>query len=245
MMRKIVFIGLLLLMIVVQGQAVDGDYRLRVPSATEHIERITRIAQQQDPQSEWQTRNLYSVLTDLVFRRFPDLDLVDYQQILAAYDAMGIGHDGYFWRRGPWVEAILTAWLRQTQPDLSRHKELTFGDFRIGILPYDFDMDGQDEYVLDVIKGEPTDRYACRYQAEYVNYLVVRSTNSGYQLIKTPLYWEVMALMPLQTLVKAVRSNSNLKISTRMVYQSGWCLSVVKPLVAPVWGMRIRDSSLF
>lgn len=189
-MRKIVFVGLLLLVIVVPVQAVDGEYHLRVPSATEYIERVTEIAQQQDPQNEWQTRNLYSGLTDAVFRRFPDLDQVDYQQILAAYDAMGIGHDGYFWRRDQWVEAIFSAWLRQTQPDFSSNNELTFRDFHIGILPYDFDADGQDEYVLDVIKGEPTDRYDCRYQAEYVNYLVVRLTNTGYQLIDTPLYWE-------------------------------------------------------
>jgi tetratricopeptide (TPR) repeat protein len=188
-MRKIVFVGLLLLTIVVSVQAVDGEYHLRVPSATEYIERVTEIAQQQDPQNEWPTRNLYSGLTDAVFRRFPDLDQVDYQQILAAYDAMGIGRDGYFWRRGQWVEAIFAAWLRQTQPDFSSSNELTFEDFRIGILPYDFDADGQDEYVLDIIKGEPTDRYDCRYQAEYVNYLAVQLTNTGYQLIKTPLYW--------------------------------------------------------
>ncbi len=191
-MRKaaLLMLGLLLC---TQVQAQDAPaYHLRTPSAAEYVQRIGEIAEQQNaqPQDAWQTSNLYSNLTDALFSRFPDLSTLDYQQLLATYDTMGIGHDGAFWRRGQWVEAIFAAWLRLKQPDLSARSELAFADFRIGVTPRDFDGDGQAEYVLDVIKGEPTDRYSCRYQAEYVNYRVVQSTGSGYQLIDTPLYWE-------------------------------------------------------
>lgn len=189
MMRKLVFIGLLLLMTVIPVQAVDGEYHLRVPSAAEYIERIAEIAQE-NPVVDWQTNNFYSAVTDLLFRRFPNLHQVGYQQILATYNAMGIGHAGYFPARGQWVEAILSAWLQQTYPDFESTDELRFDDFVIKVLPYDFDADGHNEYVLDILKGEPTDRYDCRYQAEYVNYLVVRLTDSSYQLVETPLYWE-------------------------------------------------------
>jgi hypothetical protein len=189
-MHKIGLIGLLLLMTIMPIQVQAQTYTLRVPSAAEYVEGITAVALQQNPQNEWQVRNLYYNLTDMVFRRFPNLDEVDYEEILAAYDAMGIGQDGYFWRRGQWVEAIFSAWLQQTEPDFINSTELHFEDFQVGVSPYDFDADDQDEFVLDVMKGNPINRNDCHYQAEYGNYLVIQSSESGYQLIETPLYWE-------------------------------------------------------
>src|SRR5690606_7941949 len=129
-------------------------------------------------------------LTDITFRRFPNFNDVPYERMIALYDVMGIGHNGYFPRRGQWVEAIFAAWLQQTQPNFSRNREVAFADFQINILPYDFNEDGQNEYVLDVNKGKLTNRHDCRYDAEYVNYLVVKVSESGYELIETPLYWE-------------------------------------------------------
>ncbi|MCC6615121.1 MAG: hypothetical protein IT320_16710 [Anaerolineae bacterium] len=189
-MRITTFVILgLLLCTQVRAQDVTA-YHLRTPSADEYVTRIAEIAGQQADQEVWPTRTLYPNLTNALFWRFPDLSAVDYEQILATYDAMGIGQDGTFWKRGQWVEAILAAWLRQTQPDLRGSSELTFADFRIGVTPRDFDGDGQDEFVLDVIKGERTDRYDCRYQADYVNYLVVQYTGSGYEFVESPLPWE-------------------------------------------------------
>ncbi|MDX2138326.1 MAG: hypothetical protein SF123_09555 [Chloroflexota bacterium] len=189
-MRNPVFIGLFLLMMILPVQAADEVYRLRTPGPVEYVERVGKIARQVNNQDLWQTGNFFSFVTDMVFRRFANLDQVDYRQLLATYDAMGIGQDGYFWRRGQWVEAILSAWLRQTQPDFARNSTLRFEDFVINVLPYDFDADGRNEYVLDVNKGQLTDRYECGYEAEYVNYLVVGLTDEGYQFIESPLYWE-------------------------------------------------------
>ncbi|MDX2140837.1 MAG: hypothetical protein SF123_22325 [Chloroflexota bacterium] len=189
-MRLVWLIGLLLVMTVrVNAQDVD-QYRLRMPSASEYIDRIATIAGQQAAMPEWDKRWFYGNFTTVLFWRFPDLNDVDYQNIIAAYDAMEIGQDGDFWWRGQWVEAIFAAWLEQTQPDLSQQAVLRFDNFEIGVATHDFNADGQNEYILDVIKGQATDRLSCRYEAEYVNYFVVESNSEGYRIVETPLFWE-------------------------------------------------------
>jgi tetratricopeptide (TPR) repeat protein len=186
---SLIILSFSLLMTVAPLSAQEG-YRLRTPTAEEYIERITAIAQQPGRVLDWPTRTFYDNLSVIAFTRFPDLSQVSFEKITAAYNAMAIAQDGYFWQRGLWVEAIFNAWLQQTHPDLSESQTLYFDNFHIRVTPRDFDSDSENEYVLDVIKGQPTDRYDCRYEAEYVNYLVVQPVDSGYQIIETPLYWE-------------------------------------------------------
>ncbi|MBZ0276727.1 MAG: hypothetical protein K8I60_11305 [Anaerolineae bacterium] len=123
-MRKILLFVVLLLMVSLPVQAQDG-YRLREPSAAEYIARITEIAATQHSPMDCNTRTLYLNITNELFRRFPDLNTVDFANILAAYDAMGIGMDGTFWGRSQWVEAMIAAWLAQNQPDPSSESVIT------------------------------------------------------------------------------------------------------------------------
>ncbi len=115
-MRRIIVIGLLLLLIVMPVQAVDKD-GLRVPRVEEFE---------------------------------------------------------YFEQR---AEHIIFAWLRANSITLSQADEITVRDFVINIIPADFNVDGQDEWVFDI-------------QSEQYNALWVvaedASQQSGYRRVKTP-----------------------------------------------------------
>ncbi|MBL8152691.1 MAG: hypothetical protein JNM70_00795 [Anaerolineae bacterium] len=188
MMRsKLLVAGLLVALVVMPVQAQSSEYRLRQPSVYELAQRMLEIGRSTatlgsppffDPVT-------ISEISALLFHDYEQLVQVPFTDLLALYDAMSIG-DGVY-PRDEWGQAIIHSWLNANQPDLSKGGQIGFADFRIEVIPRDFNSDGLNEYLLDVTKGGPVDRASCWYEAELVDYLIVQQKADQYQFIDHPV----------------------------------------------------------
>jgi tetratricopeptide (TPR) repeat protein len=191
-MKRIVFllvISFLLVSLNVLAQDSAPPYRLGEPTAQEYLNGILEFVPEAPTSNDW-TYGFDDLISTVLFLRYPRLYEVNYETLLAVYHHLGIGVGSIF-NRDEWNKNIIHAWLRENQIDLSTTEALRFADYLIRVLPHDFDADGTDEYLLDVVKGsqEPLDRLQCNYQAEYVDYLVVQQQGTEYELLDTPFYW--------------------------------------------------------
>ncbi|HEX2908457.1 MAG TPA: hypothetical protein VHO69_16415 [Phototrophicaceae bacterium] len=172
-----------LLIVSVSAQEPTPEYRLRVPTVEEYLNQVIEIATENDGDN----LGLYSTVTTILFNHFPELYKAGFDRLLEAYNRMNIG-SGQFWQRREWVNLLILAWLSENQPDLNAVDRLDFADFYIGVIHRDLDGDGQNEFVLDVMKGAPVDRHECP-SIDVVEYLAVEQTGNEYTFINNPLGW--------------------------------------------------------
>jgi hypothetical protein len=158
-------------------------YRLRQPSAEEYLQTIE--APLTEELQYWRRETLVGDLSRVLMTRFPMLYQEGFGRLLEAYNTLNVGRFTFV-DRGDWARLLLQAWLRDNQIDLNDARRLRFADFSATVTPRDFNGDG----VLDLTKGEASDRRQCRYEAEILYYLVVQQQSVGeITFIDTPLFW--------------------------------------------------------
>ncbi|MDX1991253.1 MAG: hypothetical protein SF029_02620 [bacterium] len=174
---------LLLTLSIVHAQDAPVDtsaFRLRQPSADEYVNRLLENGSN--------TPSAY-LLNILLLRRFPDLYQVDPQALMRFYEQ----HDDEITFRRPtldaWNTVIVHALLYHNAIDLSAARRLRFADYAIEIIPRDYDGDGENEYLLEVVKGADvtSPQNECGVFSEYEHLLVVDQEGSDYHFIETPL----------------------------------------------------------
>lgn len=169
-MRKIVFIGLLLLMVIVPVQAGHGEYHLRVPDAEEYLRLIPQVADRGG-------RNMYRTLR-VELEQYGDLGIYSFDALYGAYQTL----DPVSFMDGPdhfhqWPEWIIFAWLRDNNVTLSGSEEISFRDFVIDIIPIDFNGDEQTEWIFDIRSELYNAFWAIAEDA---------TQQSGYRRVETP-----------------------------------------------------------
>lgn len=170
-MRRVVFIGLLLLMMVVPVQAVDGEYRLRAPSVEEYLHAILELPAL--------SRDDYGLLeAELITRYTDEIGQQDYDLVDAAYRFF----EGTYLQNEMhtfWLQARVAAWLKSQQIDLNVATVFEFEDVEIPVIALDLNNDGQNEWILDL------------QQNDFQGYVVIRrDENESYRVVSTPLPFE-------------------------------------------------------
>lgn len=121
---------------------------------------------------------------------YPDATSVSFEQQIRVYDALNVGAASYV-ERDIWIERLVEAWLWENSLDLSETQTIQFEDVYISVVPRDFDADGTDEYLLDVMKGGVIDRtQTCPRDIEAAVYFVVDTGDEGYRFVDTGLPWK-------------------------------------------------------
>jgi len=167
------------------AQDEAAKYKLRDPSAAEYMDGILstmsvplNFADPLFPQ----------ILGDILLREYPHLENEKWGTLLKVYDWLGVGEStlSVFYNRDVWNTNIIHSWLRENQIDLSKTKQFKFADYDIRVTPRDFDGNGENEYLLDVVKGatKKINRNVCNYDAEYVDYLVVQQNKGDYSITR-------------------------------------------------------------
>lgn len=186
---------LLLSISFVQAQESDALYRLRQPTATEYVSAIQAIAEAAPFDSDT-TESPSGLIGDAIdavlFRRYPDLDNVDWLTLSKVYNQLLINLPLFSIRRDQqaWNQAIIRSYLHAHPMELARIRHFQFAEYDIFVTPRDFNSDGVDEYLLDVrTYSSNFDRATCEGLVNYVDYLIVQPEADRYRFIDTPSLW--------------------------------------------------------
>lgn len=167
-----------------------SKYKLRELNASEYLDGI--LSTMSGP-ADFDNSYFPQLVGDVLFDEYPKLDNVSWEKLLKVYDWLGAGSSDPFlgYNRAQWNIAIIQTWLRENKVDLSKAKQLQFADYDINVTPRDFDGDGVNEYLLDVVKGAKgkIDRDGTYYEAEYVDYLVAQGSGNYHILRPQSLQW--------------------------------------------------------
>jgi tetratricopeptide (TPR) repeat protein len=188
-------------------QAQTPSYRLHSASIDEYFSTLAQIARQLQPKSLSSTfveyhENLairqtvgYELLT-----RYGDLSSVKFDTLYAA--ATVIPRTPYvFSQHGPqrppfsfaepaWHSFLLDSWLRENHVDLSLKAEWHIKDYTLKVTPVDFNGDGINELIVEVIYKVPDPQDYSGYDYGYHDFWVLardRTQPTGYRRIKTPV----------------------------------------------------------
>lgn len=189
-MRKLILLVFFMLMIVPLSSAQE-DYRLRVPSAEAYLTTIIENAE------DLNSLQIRTILAEVHQRFGNTLSTANFDLLRTAFRVlfadMGPYGYGYLPHQEDWERAKLLAWLRENDIDLAETDSLVFDDYDIQVTAVDFSGDGQDEYILDVVRGcevECRPAVYLRESAEYQEFLVLEQEQAGeFYLISTPLPW--------------------------------------------------------
>lgn len=192
LIRRLIIALTLLIVLTISLRAQDDDsprYRLRVPSAEEYLNVIVESASEVDIFPSVPFNREFDRLTEAFFYLYPDFHQTTFDALFAAYTEIAIGERDLI-NRGAWVRPMVMAWIVENAVDLSQTEELKFEDFYIEVTPRDFNTDGVDEYLLDVMKGKQVDRQTenC-LEAELIDYMIIQQTAQGYRYIDTKIPW--------------------------------------------------------
>ncbi|MBN8593154.1 MAG: hypothetical protein J0M33_15465 [Anaerolineae bacterium] len=124
----------------------------------------------------------------------------------------------------PWMARIAQRWLIENQTQLEAGQVFGEYPFRITPEPFDFDGDGQSEWILDIEWREETERYR--------NYSTAVEVGDSYQVHPVPVPY-------LETRPGQERINQGLRdINSDAAID--WVFVIARP--APGWGMSTNES---
>ena len=170
------------------AQNNPSQYKLRELSAGEYLDGI--LSTMSGP-ADFDNSYFPQLIGDVLFDEYPNLENENWEKLLKVYDWLGVGTLDLGFNRDRLNIAIIHAWLRENKVDLSKSKQLQFADYDISITPRDFNDDGVNEYLLDVVKGAKgkIDRDGTYYEAEYVDYLVAQGKENYHILRPQSSQW--------------------------------------------------------
>lgn len=180
-MQKMLFVGfLLLILVLLPVSAQNEDDHLVHPTTSEYLQEIgTYLEANPETIADNTTRDvIVSTLSISILNQSQSDDTAKFTDLFETYQRLNIGYlDGAY--RGDWNVLLVQRWLDENQPDLSNLQELDLApEFLISITPRDFNVDGQDEYVLEV------------WNADTIHmYLVAVAESNGYRIIDPGLPW--------------------------------------------------------
>lgn len=180
----------LLFTLFVLSVSAQNDYQLRQPTAQEYVDVMQNYADKARNEDNFPHSTIYQFveMSEILLKRYDEVVSIDFETLFKLYDNMFIG-DSFNSVKDEWGQILVHSWLNENHPDLSQITYLEFETIRIDVTPRDFDHDGDNEYLLDVQIGEPTDRAGCGYYAQIVDYMIVEQTNIDYEFIETGLPW--------------------------------------------------------
>ena len=182
-MSRLLWMTLLLLLplsVSAQDGLAEQTFSLRQPSAEEYISAIPEILNQWHVDIEndnFPPKSIITILSQETHKRYAEeLRLIDPEILFRAFQLLN-NFDNFEADRDLWMNAILLAWLEQNHIDLDTLESFTIEDVDVQVSPRDFNNDGQDEYLLNL----RSDLYS--------QLIVIKSTDSGYEIVDSPLPW--------------------------------------------------------
>lgn len=186
MYRLLLFCFLLLTLS--NAAAQDTPYHLVTPTANDYYNALIKYGHLI---SEPESPDYFQIeaISKVLFALYPEPLSVDLDTQYDTYSVLQIG-EADFQPRDVWLKRMVAAWLYENDIDLSTIADAKVKDINIRVIPRDFDGDNQDEYLLDVMKGEVINRNQCLDDTEVAAYYLVDPTRDGYQFIDTGLPWK-------------------------------------------------------
>lgn len=182
-MRKLILLSLLLLIVCFPALADDDGYRLRQPDAEEYLQVAIEYLREHSGHFVLDQDSLgFPEISASILHLFKDDSSLSFEAIYDAYEQLYIGYmDGVY--RGEWNSWLVQRWFDEHQPDLTTTDVLELApEFVIQVTPRDFNVDGVDEYILDV------------YNVDTIHmYLVAVFENNSYRIIHPELPWSGFA----------------------------------------------------
>ncbi len=177
---------MVLVLLVLPVQAQETQYRLLpTPAADTYFQAI--ITFHGDLPENYD--RIFAAVNRILFTLYPDPLAVSFDTYRRAYDTLQISQYD-FQLRGEWLRRMLATWLHENDVDLSTITRTQVGDIYIVVTPHDFDGDGQNEYVLDTMKGQYVSRDQCLDDTEVAAFFLAVPTADGYRLLDTGLDWK-------------------------------------------------------
>lgn len=177
----IIFICLLFtLTISAQDSLTEVSYHLRQPTLDDYIQNFRPIIEQWRIATQADNNAIQPWIDEIL-----NIEIEASYDQLAQYDAETLYFilNGYRESYSNWIDqsrwgqAIILSWLNQNQIDLASTSEFELHDLKVAVTSRDFNGDDINEYVLDV----QSDLFS--------QFLVLQTSNRGYQLLKSPLPW--------------------------------------------------------
>jgi len=139
-MQRILFLGLLLLVLVTHAHA-DDEYRLRSPSPQDYLDSVSEVLGRAEVtySASWgaePTLVASSALVDEINWRFLNQDRLTYRQLDALYRTYVTGERHWNTPQdNRWLPTLISLWLRENAVDLNTIDRLAFDDYRIDVEP--------------------------------------------------------------------------------------------------------------
>lgn len=190
-MRKIILV-LLTFIVILSAQAQQSShYQLVQPEPAQYLKAINEIAielsKDFDGPFGYET---IDQINEAFFYLYPSSDGFSYDELRDTYSKLNMRQSENVHRRD-WVRYMVMQWLIENHIDLSMTDEIGFDDISVSVMPRDFNADGEEEYVLDVVKGQAVDRNKdCWYDADVVDCMVIQGTSGNYQIVQSDLPWK-------------------------------------------------------
>jgi len=180
-MSRLLSIALLLLLTIsvsAQDGLAEKSFSLRQPSAEEYVSAIPEIFNRASVEDNYfLSQSIFTLLFQearIEYRK--ELQTINVNDL---YNVFKLLFEGSFFQsnRQLWMQAILLTWLEQNPTGLDSLDSFSFEDVHVQVTPRDFNNDGQNEYLLDL----QSDLYS--------QLIVMKSTDSGYEIVDSPLPW--------------------------------------------------------
>jgi hypothetical protein len=162
------------------AQEATPQYQLKLPTVEEYLAAIPSVmrAGSKEPLSKYAVFNypLFDAVTNEIYAKYPDFRNEDAALLNDAYLALREKND-YWYDRDIWVHAILLGWINQQSLDLAQSSTLNILNYKLTIVPRDYNNNGTTEWLVHVDNPD------------FTQDIVLSGQKGQYEIIESPLPW--------------------------------------------------------